>query len=156
MRSTPIRQSVRRATPSAVRSAVRAAALAAASLWATAACAGMMASTPLPFGEPMPADVTQKDINGPVLQAAPTRSLGDVVSTYWPSLGRQAATPLPSAFGEPVGVYANGALIGGLSDLRAIRSGDVVHLQRLNQSEEYSRFGRSHPQGAVVVTWRTR
>jgi hypothetical protein len=135
---------------------VRSAALAAASLWAAAACAGMMASTPLPYGEPMPADVTQKHINGPVLQATPTRSLSEVVSTYWPSLGRQAASPLQSSFGEQVGVYANGALIGGLSDLSTIRSGDVVHLQRLTRSEEHMRFGQTHPQGAVIVTWRVR
>jgi hypothetical protein len=138
------------------RATARTATLATTTLWTAMACAGLTAAPPLPYGEPVAADVTQRQITGPVLQATPSRSLSEVVSSYWPTLGRQYGPPIPSAGGEQVGVYANGALIGGLADLRAIRSGEVVTLQRLTRSEEYMRFGTAHPQGAIILTWRTR
>ena len=83
-------------------------------------------------------------------------SVSDVVSMYWPMLGTQPRSPLVSDAGEQVGIYANGQLIGGLADLRSINSGNVAYLQRLSRSEEYSQYGRAHPQGAIVLAWRMR
>jgi hypothetical protein len=139
-----------------IRPVARRAPLAAVAAWTLTACAGALAAPPLPLGQPTAADVTTRQINGPVLQAQPTRMLSEVVSTYWPMLGLQPRGPLVGDAGEQVGLYANGQLIGGLADLRSIASGNVLYLQRLTRTEEFSRFGRSHPQGAIILAWRMR
>lgn len=125
-------------------------------LAALAGCAGGMSAPPLPYGQPSTADAGLRHINGPVLQASPSRLLSEVVGTYWPALGARGPATLTTAFGDPIGVYANGVLIGGLSELRSIRSGDVAYLRLLTRSEEQIRFGRVHPQGAIMLVWKSR
>ena len=125
-------------------------------LSALAGCAGSMSAPPLPYGPPSTADAGLRHINGPVLQANPSRMLSEVVGTYWPTLGARGPLPLPTWSGEQIGVYANGVFIGGPSELRSIRSGDVAHLRLLSRAEEQMRFGRVHPLGAIVLTWKPR
>ena len=124
-------------------------------LSALAGCAGMSAP-PLPYGQPSTGDIGLRHINGPVLQANPSRTLSEVVRAYWPTLGARGPATLIPTSGDQIGVYANGALIGGLAELRTIRSGEVVHMRLLTRSEELTRFGRVHPQGAIVLTWKAR
>jgi hypothetical protein len=125
-------------------------------LSALGGCAGGMSAPALPYGQPSTADAGLRHINGPVLQANPSRTLSEVVGTYWPTLGARGPATFTNTFGDQIGVYANGALIGGLAELRSIRSGDVAHLRLLTRSEEQARFGRVHPQGAIVLTWKPR
>lgn len=125
-------------------------------LAALAGCAGGTSAPVLPYAQLSAADVGLRHINGPVLQANPSRPLSEVVGTYWPTLGARGPATLTNTSGDQIGVYANGMLIGGMSELRSIRSGEVAHMRLLTRSEEQMRFGRVHPQGAIVIAWRFR
>lgn len=86
------------------------------------------------------------------------RMLADVVSARWPRLVRgdlprggagQAESP------DRFGVYdARGAFLGGPDYLLVLRAGDVREIRRLTANEEFARYGRRHPAGAVVLDWR--
>lgn len=87
------------------------------------------------------------------------RMLSDVVRERWPRL---VQGDLPRGeldrFGaiDRFGVYdARGAFLGGPLYLESVRARDIVQLRRLTMIEEASRFGRGHPAGAVIITWRT-
>ena len=52
------------------------------------------------------------------------------------------------------GVYdERGHFVGGPDQLATVRAGDVREVRRLSAVEERVAFGRSHPGGAVVLTW---
>ena len=65
----------------------------------------------------------------------------------------------PSSMSQPaqeVQIYVDGALRGGPSALREIRSTDVRELQRLSPSDAAQRYGTNHENGAILVKLRSR
>ena len=113
-------------------------------------------------GRPSPVLATRTLIPMRTLDLDPGLSLYDVVSRYWPYVLRPnvpVAGPVPRPVagdprGDIVGVYVGENFSGGQEQLRSIRSSAVSSIRRLSQSEEYIRFGRSHPGGALVITFR--
>ena len=86
------------------------------------------------------------------------RLLIDVVATRWPQMvrgdlprGELARFTTIDRFG----VYdARGTLLGGPTYLESVRAREVVEIRRLTYGEEAAKFGRGHPAGAVILTWR--
>jgi hypothetical protein len=119
-----------------------------------AACASAPASTDFRVSRSRASDVSLRHIQGEALTRDPGRSLMDVMASYWPSSMR--GDPFARQFGgeQGIGAYVNGNYMGGWDFLRTVRAGEVVRVQRLTQSEEYLQFGRSHPNGGVVLIFR--
>lgn len=92
---------------------------------------------------------------------AGTRTLYDLVAVRWSPLvygdlprGYGVSEPAVSAERDRVGVYArDGSFLGGAEVLRDLMPADVVELRRLTSIEEFGKFGRRHPAGAIVLTW---
>ena len=103
-----------------------------------------------------PALATRTLIPTARLDAEPASTVYDVVAHVWPQLLRPSplASLLPSHVGPPVGVYMNETYLGGPDQLQSFRSGAVASVYRLSSAEEYMRWGRSHPSGALVLTLR--
>ncbi|MDF1505971.1 hypothetical protein [Roseisolibacter sp. H3M3-2] len=99
-------------------------------------------------------DVSQRMIQGAALSQDPSRSLLDVLASYWPTTMRGDPRAQQLGGDAGVGVYVNGNYMGGWDFLRTVRSGEVVRVQRITQSEEFMRFGRSSFSGGVVLTFR--
>ncbi|MGZ8377039.1 MAG: hypothetical protein ACXW0Z_07320 [Gemmatirosa sp.] len=99
-------------------------------------------------------DVSMRHIQGEALTRDPSRSLMDVMASYWPTSMR--GDPFARQIGgdQGIGAYVNGNYMGGWDFLRTVRAGELVRVQRLTQSEEYLKFGRTHPNGAVELTFR--
>ena len=90
------------------------------------------------------------------LDIDPSLSMLDVVGRYWPQVLRplaMATTP-PDPRGDVVGVFVNGNFSGGQDALRSIRASAVASIRRLSRTEEYAKWGMSHPGGALVITLR--
>jgi len=106
------------------------------------------------LNRPRAGDISMRHIQGEALTRDPARSLLDVMAAYWPTQMR--GDPRAPQFGgdQGIGAYVNGNYMGGWDFLRTVRAGELVRVQRLTQSEEYLRFGRNHPAGAVVLTFR--
>ena len=141
------------------RAVLASAALAAAlSLVGCASTSGGSAAsgdvTDLRLNRPRPGDISMRHIQGEALTRDPARSLLDVMASYWPTQMR--GDPRAPQFGgdQGIGAYVNGNYMGGWDFLRTVRSGELVRVQRLTQSEEYLAYGRTHPAGAVVLTFR--
>ena len=85
------------------------------------------------------------------------RSLYDIVVRTWPAMLRPPRTSnvVPRGPNDVVGVYADGAFIGGVETLRSVFARDVVQMRRLSQAEEFHRFGHAHPGGGLVIAWST-
>lgn len=139
----------------------------AAALVALAAC-GPAPYAAAPMHAPTPApmiDSRASYVLGPTaLDQAEGRSLLDLVDARWPGMASGALPRGGSAThavrpadpdADRFGVYdARGNFLGGPQQLAAIRPGSVRELRRLTEMEERMTFGRGHPGGAVVVTWR--
>lgn len=129
-----------------------------ASALSLAACAsapaGSTTSTDFRYARGRASDVSMRHIQGEALSRDPSRSLMDVMASYWPTTMR--GDPLARQIGgdNGIGAYANGNYMGGWDFLRTVRASEVTRVQRLTQSEEYLQFGRSHPNGAVMLTFR--
>jgi hypothetical protein len=138
--------------------AVLASAVLAAALSLLAACAsspaGSTGSTDFRLSRGRASDVSMRHIQGEALSRDPSRSLMDVMASYWPTSMR--GDPFARQIGgeQGIGAYVNDNYMGGWDFLRTVRAGEVVRVQRLTQSEEYLRYGRSHPNGAVILTFR--
>jgi hypothetical protein len=93
------------------------------------------------------------------LDLDPGLNLYDVVSRYWPQVLRPVA-PIPGSVqsmdprGDIVGVYVDDMFTGGQEQLKTIRSSAVSSIRRLTPGEEYIKWGRSHPGGALLLTLR--
>jgi hypothetical protein len=96
------------------------------------------------------------------LQNRGTRSLRDLVSNRWPAMfwgeprgfGVQSAARTATVDQERFGVYeAWGGYVGGPEFLAEVHPGAVRQLRRLTSEEEFTRFGRRHAAGAIIVTW---
>ncbi|GLC28369.1 hypothetical protein [Roseisolibacter agri] len=137
----------------ALASAVLAAAL------SLAACASTpssrdASSTDFRLNRPRPGDVSMRTIQGEALSRDPARPLLDVLASYWPTQMRGDPRAVQLGGDQGMGAYVNGNYMGGWDFLRTVRSGELVRVQRLTQSEEFLRFGRTHPNGAVELTFR--
>ena len=99
---------------------------------------------------------TRSVIPQETLNIDPSLSLLDVVGRYWPQVLRPPAWGMAQLDprGDVVGVYVNGNFSGGQDALRSIRASAVSSLRRLTRSEEFAKWGMSHPGGAIVVTLR--
>ena len=85
------------------------------------------------------------------------RSLFDIVTRTWPAMLRGPLSPSNVAYRGPqdaIGVYADGAFVGGPEALRHLYGRNVVQMRRLTMAEEFFKFGHAHPGGAVVLEWR--
>jgi hypothetical protein len=103
-----------------------------------------------------PSRSTLRVIGTDLLAPEPDRPVYDLVLRTWPRVLRPDAGPaaaLQDPRGDVVGVYARGAFLGGQDVLRTVPARQVLALYRLTAAEEYSRFGRSHPGGAIEVVW---
>lgn len=87
------------------------------------------------------------------------RSLIDIVDRQWPTFLRPMRGPvgdgMPDLRQDIVGVYSGTAFLGGQTVLAAIPARQVLAAYRLSQTEEYARWGRMHPGGAIEVIWRS-
>lgn len=99
-------------------------------------------------------DVSMRLIQGEALSRDPARSLLDVMAAYWPTSMRGDMRGSQYGGDGGIGAYVNGNYMGGWDFLRTVRSGELVRVQRLTQSEEYLAFGRTHANGGVVLTFR--
>jgi hypothetical protein len=140
---------------------VSAATLACAAVLSLAACASATAgagglSPDVPLGRARGAvgDVSQRQIQGAVLSQDPSRSLLDILASYWPTTMRGDPRAQQLGGDSGVGVYVNGNYMGGWDFLRTVRAGEVTRVQRLTTAEEYLRYGRSSVNGGVVLTFR--
>ena len=99
---------------------------------------------------------TRSTIPLATLDLDPSLSLYDVVGRYWPQVLRPPLweTSNPDPRGDVVGVFIDGTFSGGQEALRGIRASAVASIQRLTRSEEYVKYGKSHPGGAVLVSFR--
>ena len=138
------------------RAVLASAALAAAlSLAGCASTSGGSAdATDFRLNRPRAGDISTRHIQGEALTRDPARSLLDVMAAYWPTQMRGDPRAVQFGGDQGIGAYVNGNYMGGWDFLRTVRAGEVVRVQRLTQSEEYLRYGRTHPAGAVVLTLR--
>ena len=113
-------------------------------------------STPVRRAAPPVVLATRSLIPQATLNIDPSLSLHEVVGRYWPQVLRPPAwgAAAPDARGDVVGVYVDGNFSGGQDALRSIRASAVASLQRLTRSEEFTKWGMSHPGGAIIVTLR--
>jgi mRNA-degrading endonuclease toxin of MazEF toxin-antitoxin module len=100
------------------------------------------------------ADVSLRHIQGEALARDPSRSLMDVMASYWPNAMRGDPHARQIGGEQGIGAYVNGNYMGGWDFLRTVRAGEVLRVQRLTQSEEFLQYGRTHANGAVVLTFR--
>jgi hypothetical protein len=99
-------------------------------------------------------DVTLRELKGDALARDPMRPLSDVLASLWAlSLRPDPRRALSSTNDADLGVYAGNAYVGGSDFLRTVRSGEVARVERLTRAEAYQRFGRSHANGALLVTF---
>ena len=134
-------------------SAVLAAALSLAGCASTAGGGGSEV-TDLRLNRPRPGDISMRHIQGEALSRDPARSLMDVMAAYWPTQMRGDPRAAQLGGDQGIGAYVNGNYMGGWDFLRTVRAGELVRVQRLTQSEEFLKFGRTHPNGAVELTFR--
>ena len=127
---------------------------AALSLSACASTPSSGGTTDLRLNRPRPGDVSMRQIQGDALSRDPSRALLDVMASYWPTQMRGDPRAQQLGGDQGIGAYVNGSYMGGWDFLRTVRAGELVRVQRLTQSEEYLRFGRTHANGAVVLTFR--
>lgn len=110
-------------------------------------------AVPMARGGSAVADVSATLMQGGALTRDPMRPLADVIESYWSIASRRDPRSVRSTVGdESVGVYSSTGYLGGWDYLRTLRSSHVLRVQRLTASEAYHRFGRSHVNGAVVLT----
>ena len=104
---------------------------------------------------PSPVLVSRTTIPRETLDIDPSLSLLDVVGRYWPQVLRPLAlgTP-PDPRGDVVGVFVNGNFTGGQDALRSIRASAVSSIQRMSRADEFTKWGMSHPGGALIITLR--
>jgi hypothetical protein len=143
----------------------RIAVLAAPLLLALGACAPASATATQTFAINQARSESRQSyiLSGAVLQRSDTRTLLDLVNERWPGMvrgdlprgaGLRFGAAPPSAYPDRFGVYdTRGAFLGGPEYLASMRPSDVQQLRRLTDMEENAKFGRSHPAGAVIVTW---
>src|SRR5687768_14571144 len=134
-------------------SAVLAAALSLAGCASTSG-GGSGDPTDLRLNRPRPGDISMRHIQGDALSRDPARSLMDVMAAYWPTQMRGDPRATQIGGEQGIGAYVNGNYMGGWDFLRTVRAGELVRVQRLTQSEEFLKFGRTHPSGAVELTFR--
>jgi hypothetical protein len=97
------------------------------------------------------------------LRPGDTRSLLSLLATRWPTLvwgttrnatSRMSPAGLGSGGQDRFGVYdIYGSFLGGSEYLEAVYPSNVTEVRRLTEVEEFAAFGRSHPAGAIVLTW---
>jgi hypothetical protein len=84
------------------------------------------------------------------------RTVYDLIERRWPTVLRPMTPNARSGpRGDVVGVYANGVFIGGVETLQTVYARDLLAVHRLSASEEFMKYGHSHPGGGVVLVWRT-
>jgi hypothetical protein len=99
------------------------------------------------------------------LRQAETRTVLDVVGNRWPAMVRgdlprggsmRLTGPDTPIFQDRFGVYdSRGTFLGGPEYIASLHTEDILELRRLTEMEERIKFGRSHPAGAVILTWRS-
>ena len=105
-----------------------------------------------------PVDVMARSFDMRAFATDPYRPLVDVITRYWPNVTNppwRLRTAFPSEL-DPIGVYANGLLLGGLDAIRDIPAGWAAKVRRLTPSEERMAFGHQHVAGALVIDWVKR
>jgi hypothetical protein len=96
-------------------------------------------------------------IGADVLVPDASRSLLDLAQRQWPTLLRPlrgASATGPDLRDDIIGVYAGKSFLGGQAVLANIPARQVLAAYRLTRNEEYARWGRTHPGGAVEIIWR--
>jgi hypothetical protein len=97
---------------------------------------------------------------GATLEAAEIQAAGshirtahDAVQHLRPQFLRTRASP--TVHGRPVDpirVYVNGALWGGVEALQRVRAEEVVRIRHLRPTDAQQRYGMDHGSGALEVT----